>query len=114
MCRQLLLAKTLTDVICERIEEEYTELGASEPTYTAHSLETATIAKETPRIVPAIINALISLAVVLIGFLLFNAVAVAVDKTIRSHDKISRTTDKTVIAGNSLKIPRHFCRCQRS
>lgn len=91
-------AKTLTDVICERIEEEYTELGASEPTYTAHSLETATIAKETPRIVPAIINALISLAVVLIGFLLFNAVAVAVDKTIRSHDKISRTTDKTVIA----------------
>ncbi|MDR1565520.1 MAG: polysaccharide biosynthesis tyrosine autokinase [Oscillospiraceae bacterium] len=92
------LAQGISKVVQERIDERFQAEGAAEPEYRAVINETAGISSEVNRIVPALTNGLIAFVIAVLGFLIYQMVAVAADKTIRGHEKITRSTQRAVIA----------------
>lgn len=97
----LSFTKTLADVACETVELQFSG------DYTASSLEQATIRKTHSRLLPAFRAGLISLALGLLAFTVWQIISLSIDKTIHTHDKITKFTKKTVIAAIPSKTRSH-------
>ncbi|MBQ6569190.1 MAG: polysaccharide biosynthesis tyrosine autokinase [Clostridia bacterium] len=97
----LSFTKTLADVACETIELQF----AGE--YTAKELEQATIRKTYSRFFPAFRSGLAALIIGLLGFSVWQIISLSLDKTIHTHDKITKFAKKTVIASIPSKTRSH-------
>ena len=97
----LSFTKTLADVACETIALQFSG------EYTANSLEQATIRKTYSRLLPSLQAGLIALLAGLVGFMIWQIISLSIDKTIHTHDKITRASKKTVIAAIPSKTRVH-------
>jgi len=88
----LSFTKTLADVACETIDLQFSG------EYSAAALEQATIRRTYSRVLPALKYGAIALLLGVLGFVIWQIISMSIDKTIHTHDKITKYINRPVIA----------------